>query len=308
MVPDVFVFVPSYNHSAFVSECLNSIINQTRTPKKLLVIDDGSKDDSPKVIEKALKDAPFECELIVRENRGLCRTLNEAFERSSGEYFAYLGSDDYWLPGFIEARTELLAGRKDAVLGYGHAHLIDEDGSIFDTTEAYSDGWANYPDGDARPMLIEGGAPISSTVFYRRSALEEVEWNEDARLEDYEMYLKLMDKGEFAFDPRTLSAWRQHRSNTSGNRFLMLDEVLAAQERNFDRLRITREELLSMRVRTKFRHARIELQHGEKLEALRLAGTSWSGAKSIRQLAVFLLRMLLPTFVVKFRRSLRRGG
>src|SRR5690349_16677587 len=106
--PDVFVAVPSYNHAPFVEECLRSIIGQTLRPKKLLVVDDGSRDGSPAVIEKVLKDCPFDSELISRENRGLCATLNEALEQSSGEYFAYLGSDDIWLPGFLEEQSNLL--------------------------------------------------------------------------------------------------------------------------------------------------------------------------------------------------------
>jgi alpha-1,3-rhamnosyltransferase len=98
---EVFAFVPSYNHAPFIEKCLTSIIGQTLQPAKLLVIDDGSKDDSPRIIERILNDCPFDAELIVRENRGLCRTLNEGFARSAGKYFAYVGSDDYWLPEFL---------------------------------------------------------------------------------------------------------------------------------------------------------------------------------------------------------------
>src|SRR5690348_2721533 len=86
----VFVVVPSYNHAPFVTRCLRSIIGQTVQPKKLLVIDDGSNDGSPAIIEKVLNECSFECELIARENRGLTSTLNQALSLSDGEYFAYL--------------------------------------------------------------------------------------------------------------------------------------------------------------------------------------------------------------------------
>ena len=89
--PEVFVVVPSYNHAPFVEKCLRSIIGQSVRPTKLLVIDDGSNDGSPDVIARVLKDCPFPSELIARENRGLCATLNQSFDESSGEYFAYLG-------------------------------------------------------------------------------------------------------------------------------------------------------------------------------------------------------------------------
>src|SRR3712207_3437086 len=101
----VSVVVPSYNHAAFVEKSLRSIFRQTLHPAKLLVIDDGSADDSPRVIEKTMRDCPFPCEFISRANRGLCATLNEGLGKTGGEYFAYLGSDDLWLPDFLAARV-----------------------------------------------------------------------------------------------------------------------------------------------------------------------------------------------------------
>src|SRR5688572_18752341 len=148
----IFVAVPSYNHAPFVEKCLRSIIGQTRKPKKLLVIDDGSSDGSPEVIQDVLKDCPFDAELIVRENRGLCRTLNEAFAFADEKYFAYLGSDDIWLPEFLERRTYLLETRPEAVLAFGHAFLIDGEDWIIDRT----DDWTDFANGDVLPLLLEG--------------------------------------------------------------------------------------------------------------------------------------------------------
>src|SRR5215212_6167319 len=107
-VARVSVVVPSHNHAPFVAETLRSVFRQTHAPRQLLVVDDGSRDGSPRVIEKTLDDCPFPCELIARANRGLCATLNEALGKTGGEYFAYLGSDDLWLPDFLAARVALL--------------------------------------------------------------------------------------------------------------------------------------------------------------------------------------------------------
>jgi glycosyltransferase involved in cell wall biosynthesis len=144
----VSVVVPSHNHAGFVRKCLESIFNQTLTPKELLVIDDGSHDDSPKVIESALRDCPFEARLVTRENRGLCSTLNEGLAGTSGEFFAYIGSDDWWLPTFLEARTKFLRARPTAVLAYGHAYLADASDNITDCSAKQTDSWADYTDGN----------------------------------------------------------------------------------------------------------------------------------------------------------------
>jgi len=304
---DIFVAVPSYNHAPYIEECLRSIFDQTVYPKKLLVIDDGSKDDSVRVIERVLRDCPFDSELISRENRGLCNTLNQGFELSSGRYFAYIGSDDYWMPQFLERRFEMLEARPNAVLGYGHANLIDDDGKIFDSTTRHTSTWGNFPDGYARQMVIEGRSPISSTVFYRSSALEKVSWRPDARLEDFEMYINLVELGEFAFDPAVLSVWRDHSSNTSKDVDMLMDEVIAALRRNRDILRLTDEELHSAESRVRFHRARVMLQHGYKADAARLAVKNSHGASSLGEIASFWARMCVPMPLVRWRRSGRRS-
>jgi len=303
---EIFVLVPSYNHAPFIERCLKSILKQSLQPKKLLVIDDGSKDDSVKIIEEVLKDCPFEAELVARKNLGLCATLNQGFALSSGKYFAYLGSDDIWLPQFLEERAKLLDKREEAVLGYGHSYFINETGEIFDSTADYAENWANYPDGDARPMLRQGIAPVSSTVFYRRASLEKVSWNADSRLEDYEMYLKLAALGDFAFDPQVLSTWRHHGYNTSKDKALMLKEVIEAQGRNFEFLGISENELKKVQTEIEFRYARDFLQSGDKKEAFKLALKSWRGAKSNTEIVKFIVRMLLPMTGVQIKRKLKK--
>lgn len=298
---EVFTFVPSYNHAPFIEKCLKSIINQTFSPKKLLVIDDGSKDDSPKIIERVLKNCPFDAELIVRENRGLCATLNEGFAKSSGEYFAYIGSDDIWLSRFLEERTKLLNHNETAVLAYGNALFLDADDNIFESSAE----WWNFPT-DAREMLRLGIAPISSTVFYRRKFLEDYRWNEKSRLEDYEFYIKLSDEGEFLFDKQVLSVWRHHGWNVSGDMKLMLAEVLAAQDRNKEKLALDESNIEEIQRKVKFRYAGDFLHKGLKKEALKLAKESWQSADSIAQILKFSARMFVPMSVINYRRKLWR--
>jgi alpha-1,3-rhamnosyltransferase len=288
--PKVSVVVPSYNHARFVESALRSIIKQTLQPEELLVIDDGSNDDSPRIIERVLKDCPFSCELIARGNRGLCATLNEGLERSTGEYFAYLGSDDLWLPDFLSARVELLVSRPAAALAYGHAYIIDEQNRIVDSTA----DWAMYADGDARAMLLQTTAPMSPTVLYRHHALKAHSWNETSYLEDYDLYLRLSADHEFAFDARVLSAWRRHSSNISWDQKLMLEEQLRAQRAAALRFGYTDRQVERMQTTTKFNRAEDFLRLGEKSQALSLMMKNVRGANSPGVAARMLLRLLIP--------------
>jgi alpha-1,3-rhamnosyltransferase len=298
----VSVVVPSYNHVPFIEAALRSIVKQTLAPAELLVIDDGSSDGSPAVIERVLTDCPFPCELLVRDNRGLCATLNEGFGRSRGNYFAYLGSDDLWLPNFLAARVGLLESRPEAVLAYGHTYFIDEENRIIDSTA----DWATYTDGDVRQMLLQTTAPMSPTVLYRRETLEYQRWDEESELEDYDLYLRLSEYGPFAFDPAVLSAWRRHSSNTSWDQTLMLNEQIKSQRKAALRFGLTKQQIEALQRTTRFNRAEDFLRVGQKSQALSLIMNNLRGANSTSATARMLLRLLIPASIMKRRARARQ--
>lgn len=300
--PEVFVAVPSYNHAPFVEKCLRSIIGQTLAPKKLVVIDDGSSDGSPAIIERTLNDCPFDCELIARENRGLCATLNQALDLSNGEYFAYLGSDDIWLPVFLEEQTKLLNSRQESVLAFAHAYLIDEHDRIFDSTA----DWTDFADGDLRPTLLRGTVFSSPGVLYRRSALENHRWNENAKLEDYEMYLRLSAEGEFARNEKLLCAWRQHGVNASSDLPRMFPEIIAAQDRLAGVLGIARDELDKMQRRMKFDAADNFIRHGFRKKAVKLFLENLSAAPGLTKILDTAFRLAIPASLFRWNRRRKR--
>jgi alpha-1,3-rhamnosyltransferase len=299
--PPVSVVVPSYNHAPFVEKALRSIFRQTLRPAELFVIDDGSRDESPRIIERVLKECPFACEFVARANRGLCATLNEglALTRPASRYFAYLGSDDLWLPDFLRARVAALDARPGAVVAYGNAYSIDAEDRVVDCTA----DWARYRDGDVRRMLLETLAPLSPSVVYRREALRRHRWNEEAGLEDYELYLRLSAEGEFAFDPSVLAAWRQHGYNTSRNLRLMLDEKLAAQRRVARALGLGAAELAEFQRLARFRSAQEYMRRGEKFTALKLAAGNLRGAQTRGEALKLLAGLLVPHRLLRRRRA-----
>jgi alpha-1,3-rhamnosyltransferase len=294
----VSVVVPSYNHAAFVEKCLRSIFKQTLQPTELLVIDDGSGDESPAVIERTLKDSPASCEFIARSHKGLTKTLNEALEKTRGDYFAYLGSDDLWLPEFLAARVKALSRRDEAVLAYGHAYSIDEHDQIIDCTS----DWAKYVDGNATAMLLSTLAPLSPTVVYRRNTLARHGWNETSRLEDYELYLRLSADGDFAFDPRVLSAWRQHGQNTSVNLVMMMEEKLAAQQQTAAVLGVTSQDLDRFHTLARFRSAQELMRQGQKSKATSLAFRNLRGLSSAREALRMSLGLIAPNPLLRWNR------
>lgn len=303
---DVFVVVPSYNHRPYVERCLRSIFEQTRPPKKLLVIDDGSTDGSPALIERVLKDCSFDSELIARENRGLCRTLNQGLERSTGEFFAYIGSDDVWSPQFLESQVNLLTARPNAVLAFGHAYLIDEDDQVFDCTK----NWTEFADGDLLPDLLAGQVFSSASVVYRTEAIRQFCWNENSILEDYELYLKLSQVGEFARNKSVVCGWRQHGNNVSADIPRMVEEWIAAQDRVADVLPFSRRELDTLQQQLRFDMVSSFVRSGHRAKAATAFVTNLGGARSPTQIVRLLARIIVPAplFDANVRRKRRAAN
>jgi len=297
--PSVFVVVPSHNHAPFIERCLRSVIGQCLKPSKLLVIDDGSTDNSPEIIERVLKECTFPSELIVRSNQGLCATLNQGFAASEGDYFAYIGSDDIWLPEFLESRVSLLEKRPDAVLAYGYSYLIDKDDAITDSTQ----NWAEYADGDALSMLLYPIIPASASVVYRRNALEKCAWNTASILEDYDLYLRLSALGEFALDDRILSAWRIHSYNTSSDFPLMMQEWQTAIKQNAEVIGLDGDALEHALRRIRFRCVADFIRSGQKREAWKMFWNNLGGASSFIDVGKMFSRFLVPTKVFQVKRS-----
>ncbi len=298
----ISVFVPSFNHAPFVERCLRSIFAQTRAPAELLVIDDGSSDDSPNIIESALKDCPFHCELIVRPNRGLSATLNEGLDKTSGEFFAYLGSDDVWLPRLLEKRAAMLEADPNAVLACGHAYLIDDADRIIDRTR----DWVEFTGGTMLDFLLRGQIFASSSVVYRRSALAKHRWNEDSILEDYELYLKLSADGPFAFDREELSAWRQHGTNVSGDFPRMMTEWIAAQDREIERLGMERSELDRIQRELRFDAVASFVRNRRRAAGLKLFVSNLGGARSPFHIARTAFRFIVPPPLFEWNRRRKR--
>jgi alpha-1,3-rhamnosyltransferase len=301
----VSVLVPSYNHAPFVERALRSIFAQSLKPEKLVVIDDGSKDDSAEIIERVLRDCPFSNEFIRRENRGLSATLNEGFSLCRAtEFFAYLGSDDVWFPEFLAERIELLRAHPVAPLAFGHAYLIDEAENIIDSTA----DWFAFDEKNILRHLLRGEIFSSPSVVYRRRFLEKYGWNESAILEDYELYLKLSAEGEFAFDPRVLCAWRQHGWNVSANFPKMLDEWIAAQNRVADSLPFSRAELDEIQSRLRFASVSSFVRSGYRREAVALFRENLKGAQSSPQIGKMLFRLLVPPALFDWNRRRKRAN
>ena len=94
-MPKVSVIVPVYNVENYLSKCLNSLVNQTLKDIEVIVVNDGSPDDSQKIIDKYVKKYPKKIKSYIKENGGLSDARNYGLKYASGEYISFVDSDDW---------------------------------------------------------------------------------------------------------------------------------------------------------------------------------------------------------------------
>lgn len=303
--PTVSVCIPSYNHSRYIQRCLESIFAQTYLPTELIVIDDGSTDGSPNIIEKLLKKCPFRCELIVRPNKGPAATATEGLEKARGEIHVGMASDDIWLPQFLEKNVKLLVTRPEAVLAYCNCFLIDENDKIIGS----SSDWENYGAKDTREMLLKMCCPQAPAVIFRKSAISALKWTGEYA-EDLDLFLRLCLKGEFAFEPSILSGYRAHPENISRHTKQLIEGQIKAFRRNAAGLNLSDEDLTGLEERLKWESVNLYLGRSQRLDAVKTAlKHSRTAAVPLTDKLRQYLKLILPYSVLQAgRKKIKRSS
>lgn len=126
------VICVSYNHAKFAADGLQSIFDQTYRNIEIIVLDDGSTDDTAEVISEKLKQSPFPAKFITQRNTGnVPGNFNAAMEQASGEFLTFLSLDDLLLPECIESRMELLHSNENIVFAADTGYQeVDDAGAI----------------------------------------------------------------------------------------------------------------------------------------------------------------------------------
>ncbi|MEN5092803.1 glycosyltransferase [Pseudomonas protegens] len=223
--PVVTVIIASYNHAPYIEQSILSVLNQTYSNIELLVVDDGSSDDSVERIRRlqALHGFDFR----VQQNQGLTNTLNGAIARAKGSLIVPFGSDDIMLPERIATQVAYLDGKPEVGICAGNIELIDSDGNLFPENRQRRDVPFRRLDFD--DMFLERKPyPPAPTLMIRREALEKVGgFDPSIRLEDLLIELKITHAGYFIDGLNVLMArYRKHATNSYKNHRFMIDNIL----------------------------------------------------------------------------------
>jgi cellulose synthase/poly-beta-1,6-N-acetylglucosamine synthase-like glycosyltransferase len=210
--PEVTAVVISHNHAAFILECLESVNSQTIKPARVVLVDDGSSDDSfARGAEYVERHFPDHVLIDHPTPVGLCRSLNEALTQSRGDYLQEIAADDYWLPDKTEQQLQIFAAadQRTAVV-FGDAVLIGPDG--VPSGETFLGHFA--PKGPPpledlfKALLRRNFLPGMSAMIRRAALLEVGGWDESLLYEDWDMWLRLSERWPIVVHDEPVAAYR----------------------------------------------------------------------------------------------------
>jgi len=193
-MPLVSIIIPSFNRAHTLERAVNSVLKQSFTDFECIIVDDGSTDDTSKIIHK-LQTQDDRVKSVMSENQGVSAARNLGFSKSSGQWIALLDSDDEWLPTKLEAQLELSQTISEVPLIHGEEIWIRNGKRVNQKFKHKKVG--GYVFKDCLPLCF-----ISpSTALIKRSLYEEMKgFREDFVVcEDYELWLRVSSKYEVGF-------------------------------------------------------------------------------------------------------------
>lgn len=217
--PLVTVMCLCYNHAQFVREAIESVFQQTYQPIELIVMDDGSTDNSVQIIEQSLIGK--ENVLFIRHdvNKGYTKTLNEAVALSKGEWLIDLAADDVLLPERVAEGIRLTNERKECTIHFSDAEIISQNGQIIGK---HSDRFphTSIPQGDIYRALIHRYFLLSPTLMFRKEVIDKIGgYDENMAFEDFDFLMRASRQFLFCYSPIPLIRKRLVQGSMSEKQF-----------------------------------------------------------------------------------------
>jgi teichuronic acid biosynthesis glycosyltransferase TuaG len=209
--PLVSIVTPAYNAARFLEESLRSAQQQTFPNWEMLVVDDGSTDDTPEIVRRWAEADPRFRLLAGAGNRGPAAARNVALESARGRYVAFLDSDDLWLPRKLEVQLEFMRAR-DAVFSFTAYSYIDENG-------VRTGRVVTPPERIDYRGLLKNTIIGCLTVMLDRTRLGPLRMPDLRQHEDIVLWLQILKGGITALGiPEELARYRLVRGSLSRNK------------------------------------------------------------------------------------------
>ena len=207
----VTIVIPSYNHARFLPDCLGSIQRQTFEDWQIVLIDDGSKDDSVELARRYAREDSRISVYVNEQNLGTYGTEQRGLELSESPFVAIMNSDDLWAPTKLERQMAMLAAHPEVPLCYVLGWMVDDQGRELEGEDVHLD-WPRDEIQDVLPYLLYENRILASGVLFRREGLR---FETTCRYSgDWVALLERAYTSPVACVSERLNYWRQHDNNT----------------------------------------------------------------------------------------------
>lgn len=210
--PLVSVIMAAYNAADFIGEAIESVLNQTYENLELIIVNDGSVDDTDLIVQKYLNDSKLK--YFSQKNAGQTIAKNNGIKAAAGEVIGFCDADDYWHSEKLHKQMAILLS--DAKIGvvYSDIQAIDQDGKKIKTDEQLIGKSGHILD----DLLFDNFIPFGSAIFRVKCIQEHGGFNESYRMGiDWDLWLRFSTTWKFGFCPEKLYFYREWEGQMSRN-------------------------------------------------------------------------------------------
>lgn len=231
MTPSMSIVIPVYNGEKYIKETISSIQNQTFDNYEIIIVDDGSIDNTKKIILDNFKNIRY----LYQKNSGPSKARNKGIRSSKGTYIAFIDSDDLWTEDKLAVQFHFLEKHRNIDMIFADMEMFDANGVIKKSylkgikRKEYYSGDRTFYDHlleeknellDPFGMLLIGNFIPTSTVMIRREFLikNQIFFDENiSSVEDLDFWMRVSIHGKISFLPKVLKKKRVHDKNISQN-------------------------------------------------------------------------------------------
>ena len=240
----VSIVMAAYNAEKTIAETVTSLLDQTYTPKEIIITNDGSTDTTPQILNNIAKEHPDIVTIIHQENKGQSIARNASISAAKGDFIAFMDADDIWAPHKIERQVQYFAEHENIAMTYTEGMTVDEVGNKLDPFNCSKEFT-----GACFETLFLRNNIIGSSVMVRKSVLDKVgAFTPYLRAcENWELWTRISREHQIDFIDEELAYYRQHDNNMSKNIDWMIENRLKAIRHNHDQYKtiVTNEARLT---------------------------------------------------------------
>jgi glycosyltransferase involved in cell wall biosynthesis len=303
--PLVSVVIPTYNYGKFIGEALKSVFEQTVQSFEIIVIDDGSTDDTKSIIESFGGKVRY----FFQSQQGPARARNKGIKESHGEYIAFLDADDLWLPTKLEKQIRLFQANPRLGMALTDNYLFDEAGIYRD----YVNKKEYLITGDVVANIFINSGVVTPTVMVRREVFDRVGlFEENLHIaEDDNMWIRIAVEYEVDIVDESLAQIRDHRGRT----MRVSDKLIESVEKNIELLTTKYGQKVASRIQPLaarkynqiyFSQGYGQFENGNYRDARTLFEKALKANPGNRKTMAYIIATHIPSWTHSFLRLIKR--